>query len=110
MLGETDTVFKTATGFCSAVIDVEDGEADKSSWHEMWMAAVAVNEICVQNGQAGTAHRLGKPWFHQSWFDDALRLCRARQDFDAFVAFLVVERYILGCKLLTEHTVLVCLN
>ena len=108
MLGETDTSSKIATGFCSAIIDVEDGEADKSSWHEMWMAAVAVNEICVQNGWAGTAHELGEPSFHQSLFDDVLRLRRARQDVDAFVAFIVVGRCFLGRKTLTEYPILVC--
>ena len=92
MLGQTDLPCEIATGFCSAVIDLEEGEAGKSSWHEMWMAAVAVNEICVQNGRAGTAHTLGEPWFHQSMFDDMLRLRRAGQDVDAFAAFVVVGR------------------
>ena len=74
------------------------------------MAAVAVNEICVQNGKAGTAHMLGEPWFYQSMFDDMLRLRRARQDVDAFAAFVVVGRYFLGRKVLTEYPILVCLR
>ena len=98
MLGHTDTSFDIATGLCSAVIDSEDGEADKSSWHEMWMAAVAVNEICVQNGEAGTAHRLGEPSFDQLMFDDMLRLRRARQNVDAFAAFIAVGIYPIGRK------------
>ena len=100
MLDETDTSSEIVTGFCSAVIDLQEGEADKSSWHAMWMAAVAVNEICAQNGKAGTAHDLGEPRFHQSMFDDMLRLRRARQDVDAFAAFVVVGTYFLGHKVL----------
>lgn len=50
----------SATGLCTAVIDLEEGEADISSWHEMWMAAEAVNEICIQNDKAGTAHKIGQ--------------------------------------------------
>ena len=98
MLDETDTSSEIATGFCSAVVDLEEGEADTSSWYAMWMAAVAVNEICVQNGRAGTAHMLGELWFHQSMLNDMLRLRRARQDVDAFVAFVVVEDVSLGVK------------
>ena len=110
VLGETDTSVEIATGFCSAVIDAEDGEADKSSWHEMWMAAVAVNVICVQNGKAGTAHKLGEPWFHQSMFDDMLRLRRAGQDVNAFAAFVVVGKYFFGHRILTEYPIFVCLR
>ena len=110
MLGETDPSFEIATGFCSAVIDAEEGEADYSSWHEMWMAAVAVNDICVQNGKAGTAHKLGEPWFHQSMFDDMLRLRRAGPDVDAFAACVVVGRYFLGRRILTEHPMFECLE
>ena len=110
MLGTTDKSDEIATGMCTAVIDFEDGEAEKSSWIEMWRATVAVNDICVQNGKAGTAHDLGEPSFHQSMFDHMLRLRRARQDVDAFAASMVVGRHFLGRKILAEHQNLACLQ
>lgn len=93
VLDETDTSFETATGMCTVVIDFEDGEIDKSSWLEMWRATVPVTKICVRKGKAGTAFDLGEPLFHQSMFDDMLRLPRSRQNVDAFAAFMLVGRH-----------------
>lgn len=56
----SDDCLLTAPGTCTATIDFEEGDTDKSSWYEMWMAAVAVNEMCVTKGKAGAAFGLGK--------------------------------------------------
>lgn len=53
-------VLLTVPGTCIATIDFEEGDTDKGSWYEMWMAAVAVNEMCVTKGKAGAALGLGK--------------------------------------------------
>lgn len=60
MLDSTNIPFQPASGTCTATIDFEEGDTDKASWYEMWMAAVAVNEMCVKKGKAGAAFDLGK--------------------------------------------------
>ena len=48
------------SGKCTATVDFEKGDTDRSSFYELWTAAVAVNTICVANGKAGAAFRLGE--------------------------------------------------
>ena len=55
--------FKSAAyvlGECTAIVDFEKGDTDRSSYYEMWAAGVAVNTICVANGKAGAAFGLGE--------------------------------------------------
>ena len=47
-------------GECTATVDFEKGDIDRSSHFEMWAAAVAVNTICVADGKAGAAFGLGE--------------------------------------------------
>lgn len=35
------------------------GPTDVSSWYEIWQAVVAVEGMCVRNGQVGTARDRG---------------------------------------------------
>ena len=37
-----------------------DEEPDYATWHDMWAAAVAVNELCIKKSLAGVALRLGQ--------------------------------------------------
>ena len=50
----------SVSGKCTATVDFEKGDTDRSSFYELWAAAVAVNTICVANGKAGAAFRLGE--------------------------------------------------
>lgn len=47
-------------GECTAIVDFEERDTDRSSDFEFWAAAVAVNTICVANGKAGAAFGLGE--------------------------------------------------
>ena len=47
-------------GECTATVDFEKGDSDRSSYFEIWAAAVAVNTICVANSKAGAALSLGE--------------------------------------------------
>ena len=47
-------------GECTATVDFEKGNTDRSSHFEMWAAAVAVNTICVADGKVGAAFGLGE--------------------------------------------------
>ena len=44
---------------CVATVDFFEADTDKGSWLEIWAAAVAVNELCIVKGTAGTAFDLG---------------------------------------------------
>ena len=54
-------------GECTAIVGFEKGDTDRSSHFEMWAAAVAVNTICVANGKAGAALRLGESIISHVW-------------------------------------------
>ena len=75
---------------CTVVIDFEEGESDRSSYVDMWMAAVAVNVMCVGKGQAGTAYGLGKSPFPSILMNDMLMLRRSGQDVEAFPRSFIV--------------------
>ena len=47
-------------GECTATVDFEKGDTDRSSHFELWAAAVAVDAICVARGKAGAAFGLGE--------------------------------------------------
>ena len=76
--------YKSATyvlGECTATVDFETGDTDRSSDFEMWAAAVAVNTICVANGKAGAAFGLGESILSHMCRGkdvDVLRYCRPR--------------------------------
>ena len=51
------------TSRCTATVDILNADRDKSSWHELWAGAVAVNELCVKRGRAGVSFGLGRSPF-----------------------------------------------
>lgn len=44
---------------CTAMVRIVGGITEKCSWRDIWAAAVAINEKCVNKGKAGVAFGLG---------------------------------------------------
>ena len=47
---------------CSMEIDIAPADHPQTlaSWYDIWLAGVAINTMCVQNGMSGSAIILGK--------------------------------------------------
>ena len=50
----------TVTGMCQAIVDLRGNQRERSSWFDVWAAAVAVERMCVRKGVAGIAYTSSK--------------------------------------------------
>ena len=58
---EAGETYTEPEGKCTGRLRLNDGSGtEKSSFHDIWAAAVAVNKMCVQRGLAGVAFGIGK--------------------------------------------------